>query len=101
MPISCAWLVSMRQDNDAFLVSLRADVGDGGLRPECDFWPRRLVCLGKGRLDIRAEENVGLAWTACEGLKAGGGDGDCRCFCSCRAEKAGKFMADLGYSARI
>ena len=40
-PNAWGWLVSISADNDAFLTSLRCDAGVGGLRPVCDFCPRR------------------------------------------------------------
>ena len=44
-------------DKEAFLASLVVEGGVGGLRPECDFWFRRLPGLGdKNELD---EEGVG------------------------------------------
>jgi hypothetical protein len=58
-PDAWAWLVSKREDNDAFRTSFRwVDGGVGGLRPECDFWPRRLPGFGErnetGGADVRA-----------------------------------------------
>lgn len=44
-----AWLlpVSRRDDKDALRVIRAVEGGVGGLRPECDFWPRRLPGFGE------------------------------------------------------
>lgn len=70
----------MREDKEAFRVSFRVvDGGVGGLRPECDFWPRRLPGLGD-RKDIVEGEGEGTfvndwyVWERVGGRR--GGDGE-------------------------
>jgi hypothetical protein len=76
-PETDAWicLLSVSDDKDAFRASLRCDGGDGGLRPECDFWPRRLPGLGDKNDEggaAGADETAWKVWArvGCAGREA-------------------------------
>lgn len=58
IPEPVAWdvLASINDDSEAFRVrALRCAGGVGGLRPECDFCPRRLQVLGAKRVFVEVE----------------------------------------------
>lgn len=58
IPEPVAWdvLASINEDSEALRVrALRCAGGVGGLRPECDFCPRRLPGLGAKRVFVEVE----------------------------------------------
>ena len=64
----------MRDDNDAFRASFRCvEGGVGGLRPECDFCPRRLPGFGDKKLLGPAAGGT-RASKVCDLVGLGGGD---------------------------
>lgn len=91
----------MREDKDALRVSFRVvEGGVGGLRTECDFWPRRLPGLGERKEDDGEGDGEGAAERApnvCDLVDGGrrGGEGESRSFCSWRADDCGGFVGDL------
>lgn len=70
------------------------DGGVGGLRPECDFCPRRLPGFGE-------RNEVGAAGVKADSVRVGlgGGDGESLSRWNCRVDEGGGYVGDFARSA--